>query len=141
MSSEIADELDRLAKKLDARAREAAQLRDDSQFEMEAQHQSGSKIAYAQAAIDLRERAAELRAQRSEPTYKPQPKPAEVRAGQWWMFEGDVTRVLGRCDPDVRRNDVVLPRDRGGLAEMQSARHMLSSSLWLYLGDGPLPAT
>lgn len=138
--SEIADELERMAKQIDGDV-EVKRREADAEPDRECWRAlDGEADGMEHAAKLLRTRAAELRQQRSEPTYKPQPKPAEAKAGQWWSFR----------DVEPERVTVTLPfPHESGMRvffndvdwEYSPEDEMLSSSDWHYLGDGSEPAT
>lgn len=138
--SEIAEELERLAEKLSARAearRKSARsvvMDDDREGRLDAE-----ASGLDESVSLLGDRAAELRAQRTGPTYKPQPKPAEVRAGQWWIdgFEDEPPKPLRVAE--LGTSCATLRRD--GYSMSIDFESMLYRVRWTYLGDGPLPAT
>lgn len=82
----------------------------------------------------LRARAAELRTQRSGPTYKPQPKPSDVLRGQWWQFQQRQPELVS----SVYSDGLVYFGDDPSRSTHEVA--MLTCSDWHYLGDGPEPA-
>lgn len=109
---------------------------------------SGRSAAHHIDAKRLRERAAEIRARRSAPTYASQPKPDAVRTGQWWMWAAD----SGNSAADPFRIDVKVPRFKSDgprvigvyLSDRKigsfEGEEFLTDADWLYLGDGPEPA-
>lgn len=138
--SEIADELERMAKEFEDRCveleGELGQLTNVDDFEA-ATLLTGRIEGLRSAAARLRERAAELRVRCSAPTYKPQPKPAEVKAGQWWAFRGN----------EPERITSIEEHEHGARAffsdldyEYTPVSRLLDSYLFEYLGDGPEPA-
>lgn len=126
--SEIADELDRLSKWLE--------LAEDSR-KFGNTFDRGVSEGIRIARVSLGKRAAELRAQRSGPTYKLQPKPAEVRAGQWWAFRDKDPEKVTSVESVGAANCVFfndIDWEYSPVEEMRSAD-------WHYYGDGPEPAT
>lgn len=140
--SEIADELERMADEFDGRV-DLLQEKINEETDHEARIQLGSFAdGLWSAAERLRERAVEVRAlrERGIQTYKPQPKPAEAKAGQWWQYlRGSSVespgRILRFCDCYA----VGTNTDGGEWEARTSELHQYDE--WHYLGDGPEPAT
>ena len=126
---EIADELERWAEVFHGRARE--------HFARQENNVGGALMAVVDS---MQQRAAELRAQRSEPAYEPQSKPDAVRARQWWALicsDGDIDGP-GRVQW-LDAYHAYMRTESGQRWDAPSA-WMLRHPRWLYLGDGPLPA-
>lgn len=129
--SEIADELERFAARFYEEAKVIAH--ESPAGSQAAGHGDGLRAA----AAALLARAGEIRQQRSGPTYKPQPKPAEVKAGQWWMFRGN----------EPERITSIEEHEHGARAffsdldyEYTPVSRLLDNYLFEYLGDGREPA-
>jgi hypothetical protein len=139
--SEIADELERMAKELDEAADHTREARGLPKHRDLGQVFAGVMTGYQKSAERLRRRAAELRQQRSGPVYKPQPKPAEVKVWQWWSIYNDGVphRVMSlwtneRWTYARFTGEGVEPVDCNTDA-------MLRHREFVYFGDGELPAT
>ena len=153
--SEIADELERMAGEFETRRQKLIAAAADARRDQQKSKRTEERLACASCAEEysaqavellgvvtkLRTRATELRQQRSESTYKPQPKPAEVKAGQWWLLQWEVgvfrypVRILL-----IGEKWIDMETERCGRCSVASA-DFLTDDRWIYLGDGPEPAT
>lgn len=138
-----AEELERMAEELE---RSTGSIRADLEQRMSPASRHArvrlEAVAAERAATvkRLRERAAELRQQRSGPTHEPQSKPAEVKVGQWWCYLGasDWRGEPGRVDHVLTWK--ALGWTHGGAIRWEAyMREMLTDPCWLYLGDGEQP--
>jgi hypothetical protein len=140
---EIAEELERLAAFYEQEEKTREELRAEAKRcwdELDMSFQHGQAEMCADVARHLKERAAELRAQRSGSTYKPLAKPESVDARQWWAYRyGDgALDVPGRLE--VIADRVANGRTESGTRWTAIHLDMLTDPNWLYLGDGPEPA-
>lgn len=127
--SEIADELERMARELDEAADRTHEARELPKYSDLSQVFAGTVTGYRKSAERLRERAAELRQ-----------KPQSVQIGQWWGES---------CDKPARVNSVFQQRKQMwasfgsacGWRPAAAEDDMLSSARWRYYGNGELPAT
>ena len=139
--SEAADELERMAARFEAFKVSANIEFHESMSASEQLYVALSRVcagAWHEAVDLLRERAAELRQQRSGPTYEPQPKPAEAKAGQWWMrMFGDQPGNPGRIVSV--HGDSAVHHTQDGYVWGSQTSCLLSDPNYAYLGDGPEP--
>lgn len=136
--SEIADELERMAKELDEAAAHTQAARELPKHRELEQLFAGAMTGYSKSAERLRERAAELRQQRNGTTYKPQTKPAAVGSGQWWSVDD---RPAMRVKLVFRSDGQNWATFGDGIDWHPSAatEAMMSNGRWRYHGDGERP--
>jgi hypothetical protein len=137
--SEAADELERIADELeekrDAHATLEKRYRDDpGAMDSETMHGAAAD-AWGGAAKRLRERAAELRAQRCEPTRRLMPRPSKVKPEQRW--EHIMRRVHEVDEVSVTATGTNVVYWTGGGAVVLD--DLLVDPDWTYLGDCPEP--
>lgn len=138
-----AEELERMAVEIEQAAKGRALAADKYKGADREQRLLCESNGLCEAARALRHRAAELRAgdlraRHSEPTYKPQPKPAEVRERQWWSADGEEPRrvVVVRYDGHDRYAQCGAIN---GVPIDYYESEMLNSSAFLYHGDSEQP--
>jgi hypothetical protein len=133
--SEIADELERLAKEMEEEGKRASAR--PREFE-EAHNQAyfvGKAAAHLHAAKHLRERAAEIRARPIGPAPVGLPKPKRAMVRQWWSYEGLPPKRVAQTSTLAGKTV-----QRLAIFELCSDEaDMLTNHRWLYLGDGPEP--
>jgi hypothetical protein len=133
--SEIADELERLAKELDEAADQTHAARELPKYKDLGQVFAGTVTGYRKSADRLRERAAELR----RPAPVGLPKPAQVLPMQRWRWTRDCAEyVVDWIYKPPAHAAALRNGHRSGLDVSPS--ELLTNNEWLYLGDGPEPA-
>jgi hypothetical protein len=136
--SEIADELERMAEEFEAQSRDRVRRRDAQVPGGDlgtAYQEDGCADGFARAAGRLRERAAELRAQSSGPTYKPQPKPTRARVRQWWSYDGLPPKRIAKTSTLAGKTT----QTHAVFELCSDEADMLTDPRWRYLGDGERP--
>ena len=144
--SEIADELERLASEFERKRdghNQSAEVhkRDPDGLGWQTQHEISAE-AWSAAAELIRARAAELRAQGSAPTYKPQPKPDSPWLAQWWGLDGAQPRRIASIDGRDGMHFVCFdgdPYPSQGDMLMQRVEILIHDRRWSYYGNGPEP--